>query len=1149
MKENNNFVHLHLHSEYSLLDGFTKIRDLPQRAKDLGMNAVALTDHGNMYGTIQFYKACKAAGIKPILGCEVYVTHQPRSVQERSNRRFHLVLLAENMEGYENLMRITSEGYVSGFYYKPRVDYQVLRQYSKGIIATSACLGGEVQYHLLQGSYQKAKEAAQTYLDIFGRDNFFLELQDHGIREQKEVNIDLIRLAKEMDLDLICSNDVHYLKKEDADPHDVLLCIQTASTLEEESRMRFPTKEFYLKSPEEMRDLFPNLPQALENTQKIADRCQVDLEFHKLHLPHFDLPEGYTNVEYLRELAEEGIASRYQTITQEIKDRLEYELETIIEMGYTDYFLIVWDFIRYAKDNKIEVGPGRGSAAGSIVSYALGIIDVDPLKFGLLFERFLNPERVSMPDIDVDFCYERREEVIDYVIDKYGHDHVAQIVTFGTLGARAAIRDVGRAMDLPYGRVDYVAKQVPNELNIRLDRAIEISHSLKKEYESDQEIKKLLDVAIQVEGMPRHTSTHAAGVVISKNPITDYVPLTRNGEIISTQFNMIELEELGLLKMDFLGLRTLTVIRDAINHIKRQQGIEVDFTQLDYDDPRVLEMFQKAETLGVFQFESGGMRNFLKELKPTKFQDLAAANALFRPGPMNQIPKFCESKHDPSKITYPHKAVEGILEETYGCIVYQEQVMEIVRKVGGYSLGRADLVRRAMSKKKMDVMEEERQNFIFGQLDDQGEVLVSGAIRNGVDQASANKIYDLMIDFANYAFNKSHSVAYALVAYRTAWLKYYYPVEFMAAQITSFMSDARHVNLYIEECRRLGIKILPPSVNKSYMKFTVEEGAIRFGLKGVKNVGVNFIRAIEKARKSGGEFKNMTDFVRRVDKAGPSTINKRAMESLIRAGAFDDFQGNRAQYLAIYDRIIDSVLSQSKSNVAGQFSLFDTPSGDFGDKLPKLKDFDKKRKLQLEQEVLGVYISGHPLESYTKSLAAVTTASTAEIFDSFDGVHTGQFVSIGGMIKEKRTMVTKKNTIMAFGILEDLFGTIELVFFPKTYQNIPEGLLEEDQVVRIRGRIEGSDVEEAKIIVETIEALEDLDKKKLYIRLGSRALLPDLEAILTRHRGQTEVVVYFEDEKKALGLPKNMSTKGEEDQDFIQDLGRLVKIETDVVMK
>ncbi|MCD1146722.1 DNA polymerase III subunit alpha [Peptoniphilus sp. KCTC 25270] len=1144
-----NFVHLHLHSEYSLLDGFTKIAELPQKAKQLGMNAVALTDHGNMYGMVQFYKACKEAEIKPVLGCEVYVTHDPISVQERSNRRFHLVLLAENNEGYENLMRIVSEGFVDGFYYKPRVDYEILRKYSKGIIATSACLGGEVQYKLMNGQYQSAKEAAQTYIDIFGKENFFLELQDHGIREQKEVNQDLLTLSKEMGLELICSNDVHYLRKEDASPHDVLLCIQTGSTIDQEKRMRFPTEEFYLKSPEQMAELFPNVPEALENTQKIADRCNVELEFHNLHLPYFALPEGYTNIEYLRELVEKGLKEKYQEITEEIRERTEYELQTIIDMGYTDYFLIVWDFIRYAKENKIEVGPGRGSAAGSIVSYALDIIDVDPLEFGLLFERFLNPERVSMPDIDVDFCYERREEVIDYVIEKYGHDHVAQIVTFGTLGARAAIRDAGRALDIPYGRVDYVAKQIPNELNITLERAMEISPSLREEKTKDQEIRNLLEIASKIEGMPRHTSTHAAGVVISQNKITDYVPLTRNGEIISTQFNMIELEELGLLKMDFLGLRTLTVIRDAIDHIREEQGIEIDFSHLDYNDPKVLEMFEKAETLGVFQFESGGMRNFLKELKPSKFEDLAAANALFRPGPMNQIPKFCESKHDPSKISYPHEAVKDILEETYGCIVYQEQVMEIVRRVGGYSLGRADLVRRAMSKKKMSVMEQERQNFIYGQLDNEGEIVVNGAVRNGVDDKSANEIYDLMIDFANYAFNKSHSVAYAVVAYRTAWLKYYYPVEFMAAQITSFMSDTRHVSLYIEECKRLGIEVLPPDINKSKLKFTVENQSIRFGLKGIKNVGGNFIDAIVSAREKGGEFTSMTDFLRRVNKEENASINRRAMESLIHAGAFDVLGGNRAQYLAVFEKMMQSIQSESKNNIMGQFSLFESREEVSGDNLPNLHDFDKKRKLEMEQQVLGVYVSGHPLDSYTKSLKRVTSMNTAEIYENHQEDGMGRSIRIGGMIKEKRTMITKKNTMMAFGVLEDLFGTVDLVIFPKTLQNISPGVFEEDQVVEVRGRLEGSDVEEPKIIVESILPLTDYDKEKMYIRIKNRDCLKELESILLKHPGDTEVVAYFEEEKQAVGLPRELWTSHLGDQNLREDLSKLVKIDTDVVMK
>ena len=981
------FVHLHLHSEYSLLDGFSKISELPERVKSLGMDAVALTDHENMYAAVAFYKAAKEAGVKPILGCEVYVTEKDKLLKDPSNPRYHLILLAENREGFENLMAIVSAGFVDGFYYKPRVDMEDLRKYHKGIIATSACLGGEVQQALLRGDEEGAKEIALRYKNIFGPENFFLELQDHGMREQKDVNRRLLRLSKETGIELIATNDCHYLSREDAEVHDALLCIQTGSILSEEKRMRFPSDEFYVKSPEEMAETFSFAPEALENTVKIAERCNVELEFHNLHLPHFELPAGYTNEGYLRELVEEGLIRRYGTVSEEIRERVEFELNTIFSMGYTDYFLIVWDFIRFARSKDIQVGPGRGSAAGSVVSYALEIIDVDPLAFGLLFERFLNPERVSMPDIDVDFCYERREEVIDYVIEKYGEDHVAQIVTFGTLGARAAIRDVGRVMDLPYGRVDYVAKQVPNELNITLTRALEISPSLKKSYESEEEIHRLLDLALHIEGVPRHTSTHAAGVVISQNPITDYVPLTRNGEIISTQFNMIELEELGLLKMDFLGLRTLTVIRDAKDFIKRDYGIDVDFDTMRYDDPEVLKIFQRAETLGVFQFESGGMRAFLKELKPTKFADLAAANALFRPGPMNQIPKFVESKHDPSKISYPHPALESILEETYGCIVYQEQVMEIVRKIGGYSLGRADLVRRAMSKKKMAVMEQERQNFIYGSLNDDGSVDVAGAIRNGVDEKSANVIYDLMIDFANYAFNKSHSVAYAVVAYRTAWLKYYYPAAFMAAQITSFMSDTAHVRMYIEECKRLGIEILPPSVNKSFLKFNVENGAIRFGLKGVKNVGANFVHAIEKAREEGGSFSSMSEFIQRVDKAAPGAMNKRSMESLIKAGAFDELGGNRPQYLAVYDKLIDGVQGENKRNIPGQVSLFQTAETQ-KDQLPKLKDYDPKQKLEYERDVMGIYVSGHPLESYVKSLKNQTDYDTQKVRETLEGQDT-----------------------------------------------------------------------------------------------------------------------------------------------------------------
>ncbi|MDO5301822.1 MAG: DNA polymerase III subunit alpha [Tissierellia bacterium] len=1133
---NTPFVHLHLHSEYSLLDGFTRIQELPQRVKELGMDAVALTDHGNMYGMIQFYKACKAAGVKPILGCEVYLTEEDLKIMDRSNKRYHLILLAENEVGWQNLMHIVSIGFVDGYYYRPRVDHDTLNKYHEGIIATSACLGGMVQNLFLKGRDEDARTEALRMAGIFGKKSFFLELQDHGIPEQKRVNEKLRELAEDIGVGLIATNDCHYLRKEDAEAHDALLCIQTGASLQDERRMRFPGQEFYVKSPEEMAELFPNDLEALENTVKIAQRCNVELTFHQLHLPHFDLPEGYTNVSYLRELVEKGLRERYGTVSPEIRKRVEWELETIESMGYVDYFLIVWDFIDFARSRDIEVGPGRGSAAGSVVSYALKIIDVDPLEYGLLFERFLNPERVSMPDIDVDFCYERREEVIDYVVEKYGQDHVAQIVTFGTLGARAAIRDVGRVMDMSYGRVDYVAKLVPNELNITLERALETSHALKKEYENDEEVRKLLDLARKLEGSPRHTSTHAAGVVISQNPITDYVPLTRNGEIISTQFNMIELEELGLLKMDFLGLRTLTVLRDARDMIYKNHGVKIDFDGAPMDDGEVLKIFQKAHTLGVFQFESSGMRAFLRELGPTRFEDLAAANALFRPGPMNQIPKFIEGKHDPSTITYPHPALEEILEETYGCIVYQEQVMEIVRRVGGYSLGRADLVRRAMSKKKMAVMEEERQHFIYGEVDDEGNIVIDGALRRGVDVASANAIYDLMIDFANYAFNKSHSVAYALVAYRTAYLKHYYPAEFMAAQITSFMNDSSHVKLYIEECKRLKIPILPPDVNSSHLKFTVEEGRIRFGLKGVKNVGGNFVEAIEKAREEG-PFTSMRDFIERVSEVAPQSLNKRAVESLIYAGAFDSLGGNRSQYLAVYEQIMDSVHGRNRQNLSGQFSLFDAPGEKLGDELPQLPELVKGEKLKMEQEVLGIYISGHPLEGLEGLIKARSDSNTAKIQEQIQQRDESFRVTIGGILKSQRVMVTKKRTQMAFGILEDLMGTIELVIFPKTFQELPPGLLVEDQMILVTGRVESSEVEEAKILVEKIEKLDPQEPGRIFIKVEDRRELKALEPVLLRHPGRVPVVAYLNGEKKGLRLPQRYNVAPS--QELNNDLGRL----------
>jgi len=856
------FTHLHIHTQYSLLDGAARLDKLIDKTIELGMDSIAITDHGVMFGIVDFYKIAMKKGVKPILGCEVYIS-KGKYTEKDSNRdksQYHLVLLAENNKGYENLMKIVSEGFINGFYYKPRVDYSVLEKYSEGIIALSSCLAGEVQQYILDHNYDKAKETALIYNRIFGQNNFYLELQDHGIREQKIVNQQLIKLSKEINIPLVITNDVHYISKEDSKVHDVLLCIQTGKTIDEEGRMRFPSPEFYLKSPDEIRALFPHMEEAMDNTTKIADRCNVKLDFGTLHLPEYKVPDGLSNSQYLEKLCYEGLEKRYETITEEIRERLVYEINTIINMGYVDYFLIVWDFIKYAKDNEIMVGPGRGSAAGSLASYTLGITDIDPLKYGLIFERFLNPERVTMPDIDIDFCYERREEVINYVIDKYGKDKVAQIATFGTMAARGAIRDVGRAINMAYGEVDIIAKQIPMEIGMTIDKALEVNKKLMEMYEDDESVKELIDLARAVEGLPRHTSTHAAGVVISKLPITEYVPLSRNNDSITTQFSMTQLEELGLLKMDFLGLRTLTVIRDAVRLIEDNHGIKVDFAKTSYEDSNIYKIFAKGETLGIFQFESTGMRQFLKELKPTVFENIIAANSLFRPGPMNQIPRYIQNKNNPSEIDYGHTKLESILDVTYGCMVYQEQVMQIVRDIGGFSMARSDLVRKAMGKKKMDVMEEERKHFIYGKKNEKGDIEIPGAIRNGIDENTANKIYDDMIDFAKYAFNKSHSAAYAMVAYQTAWLKSYYPVEFMAALITSIMGNSNTVSLYIQECKRLGIEILPPDINQSFTRFTVSGDKIKFGLAAVRNVGAQAIDAIVRAREEGGSFKSFMDF-------------------------------------------------------------------------------------------------------------------------------------------------------------------------------------------------------------------------------------------------------------------------------------------------
>lgn len=1125
------FVHLHVHTEYSLLDGAARVNKLIDKAKELGMDSIAITDHGVMYGIVDFYKTAVKKGIKPILGCEVYISKGKYTEKDlnKDKGQYHLVLLAENAKGYSNLMKIVSEGFINGFYYKPRVDYSILKKYSEGIIALSACLAGEVQQHLLNNNYDKAKEIAYIYNNIFGQNNFYLELQDHGIREQKLINQQLIKISKETNIPLVITNDVHYISKEDAKMHDVLLCIQTGRTVDEQDRMRFPSAEFYVKSYDEIKDSFPNMEEAISNTVKIAQRCNVELDFNTLHLPEYNVPEGYNNSQYLRKLCYEGLKIRYDIITDEINQRLEYELETIENMGYVDYFLIVWDFIKYAKDNDIMVGPGRGSAAGSLVSYTLGIIDIDPLKYGLIFERFLNPERVTMPDIDIDFCYERREEVIEYVVKKYGADRVAQIATFGTMAARAAIRDVGRAINMSYGEVDFIAKQIPMEIGMTINKALDMNKKLKEIYDEEDNVKELIDVARAVEGLPRHTSTHAAGVVISKLPITEYVPLSRNNDSINTQFTMTQLEELGLLKMDFLGLRTLTVIRDAVRLIEESHNIKVDFSDSNYDDPKVYKMFAKGETLGVFQFESSGMRQFLKELKPTGFENIVAANSLFRPGPMNQIPRYIENKNNPSSVKYAHKKLEPILNVTYGCMVYQEQVMQIVRDIGGFSMGRSDLVRRAMGKKKMDVMEQERKHFIYGKQFDNGQLEIVGAIRNGVDEETANKIYDDMIDFAKYAFNKSHSAAYAVVAYQTAWLKTYYPVEFMAALITSIMGNTNSVALYIQECKRLGIEVLPPDINESYSKFTVSNGRIRFGLAAVKNVGAAAIESIVKEREERGYFTSFIDFCQRVDS---NATNKRMVESLIKCGAFDSLGANRAQLLAVYERIIDGVHQDRKRNILGQFSLFDAmPLEETTtlslDVLPNIREFPEKTLLSMEKEMIGVYISGHPLSSYEEDLREISNTTSAEIFEikeeldtdkNESGLKDGSRVVIGGIIIKKQNKITKNNNMMAFATLEDLYGTVELIIFPATFEKYNKHIYE-DSLVIVEGRLSVSEEDDSKIICESIKPLVKLRKEKLYIKMSQDkpvALLDQIKRVLRQYNGTVPVYVYLEKNKKTI---------------------------------
>ena len=1130
------FAHLHVHTEYSLLDGSNKIKECVARVKELGMDSVAITDHGVMFGVIDFYRAAKAEGIKPILGCEVYVAPGSRFDKEPGvrgeDRYYHLVLLAENDQGYHNLMKIVSRGFTEGYYYKPRVDMEVLREFHEGIIALSACLAGEVQKNVLRGMYEEGKAAALRYQEIFGEGNFFLELQDHGMQEQKQVNQSLLRMSQETRIPLVATNDVHYTYAEDEKPHDMLLCIQTGKKLADEDRMRYEGGQYYIKSEEEMKGLFPYALEALENTQKIADRCNVEIEFGVTKLPKYDVPEGYTSWEYLNKLCYEGLKKRYPDGDDSLKERLEYELSVIKSMGYVDYFLIVWDFIKYAKDHGIMVGPGRGSAAGSIVSYCLEITSIDPIKYQLLFERFLNPERVSMPDIDVDFCFERRQEVIDYVVRKYGSDRVVQIVTFGTMAARGVIRDVGRVMDLPYAFVDSIAKMVPTELNMTLDRALTMNQELKKLYQEDAQVQELIDMSRRLEGLPRHTSMHAAGVVISQKSVDEYVPLSLGSDgSVTTQFTMTTLEELGLLKMDFLGLRTLTVIQDAAKLAEKSSGKAIDMGAIDYNDKKVLDSIGSGKTEGVFQLESGGMKNFMKELKPQNLEDIIAGISLYRPGPMDFIPQYIKGKTHPEEITYDCPQLEPILEPTYGCIVYQEQVMQIVRDLAGYTLGRSDLLRRAMSKKKGDVMQKERQNFVYGNKEEG----VPGCIANGIDEKTANKIYDEMIDFAKYAFNKSHAAAYAVVAYQTAWLKYYYPVEFMAALMTSVIDNPGKVSEYIYTCKQMGIAVLPPDINKGEGNFSVDNGNIRYGLAAIKSIGKPVIHAILEERKTRGPFKTLKDFIERLSSR---EVNKRTIESFIKSGAFDSLGGTRKQFMMVYVKILDQVNQERKYSMTGQMSLFDMVSdeqkSEFDIPLPDVGEYEKETKLAFEKEVVGVYLTGHPLEDYAekwkKNISKTTLDFQVDEETGHAKVYDGAKEIVGGMISAKTIKYTKNNKTMAFITLEDLVGSVEVVIFPKDYERNQQYLTEENKVF-IKGRVSEEDDAPSKLICETVIPFAQTNQE-WWLQF------PDKETYLAREKelldlmkdsdGSAAVVIYIRKEKAVKRLPANRNVQIDE---------------------
>jgi len=1158
------FVHLHTHTEYSFLDGACRIPQLVERAKALSMPALAITDHGDMCGVIDFYKEAKKAGIKPLIGCEVYVAAKDmyQKSHENGNTTHHLVLIAKNMDGYRNLIKVVSKGFTDGFYYKPRVDFSVLKDHAEGLVCLSACLAGEIPQAILGGDEARAKELIEAYANLYGKENFFLEIQNHGIAEQKRVNAFLISYAKETGIGLVATNDVHYIEKKDAKYQDLLMCIQTNRKVNETDRMAFETDEFYLKSEDEMRALFGQVPGALENTVKIADMCNVEFEFGVLKLPKYAVPNEGDSFAYLKSLCEEGMKKRYGSDNEEAKERLLFELDVIKNMGYVDYFLIVWDFIKYAKDNGIPVGPGRGSAAGSIASYCLGITNIDPIRFGLIFERFLNPERVSMPDIDVDFCNEDRQKVIDYVVEKYGRDCVSQIITFNKMKAKNAIRDVGRVLDISYSDTDVIAKMIPFDLKMTIEKALHLNPELKERYEQETTVHELIDDAMALEGLVRNAGTHAAGVVISQKPLTEYVPLQKNDDVLITQFPKDTVEELGLLKMDFLGLRNLGIIKDTINIIRESTGEEIDIDNISLNEEGVYKMISRGETDGVFQLESAGMKQFMKELRPESIEDIVAGISLYRPGPMDQIPRYVANKNNPDKVTYKHPSLEPILNVTYGCMVYQEQVMEIVRKLGGYSLGRADLVRRAMSKKKADVMNEERKNFIYGKQNDDGTVLIEGALRRGVDEKTANDIFDEMMDFANYAFNKSHAAAYAFVTYQTAYLKHFYPAQYMAALLSSVLDSPDKISSYSAETARMGIKILPPDINKSVAGFAVTDGEIRFGLAVIKNVGVSCVEAIVEERKKNGDFKSYRDFAKRVLSLG---VTKRVHEYLIKAGAFSALGEKRSCLLQDFEIVIDSFQDDLKHNVAGQMSLWGDAEETSGMTETDVPEFSQKELLKLEKESVGYYISGHPLHEFTDEIAEISTISFSELtggtteeephaaFAQTTRVRDGAEVKVCALVASVKTKVTKNNKMMAFVTVEDLTGQAEILVFPNVYANAKAYLVEDTPIV-IEGRLSFREDEEPKILCNAILPLEHGEKKpqkadkKLYLKfeLGKDYLIDRAKEILKAHPGNIPVCIFVEEKNKAAMAPKSLWFDGTEEgmKEFISLLG-----ETNVVIK